>query len=418
MIYLKILRIFFKCVFILALLLDTAVFGAVIYLNGSISDNYKIKKGDGLTFNTAVPITAEYEGLKLSQTGKTEQIGEEFDVKLKAFGIIPFSTVNVEVVDELHVSVLGTPFGMKLYTDGVLVIDITTVETVSGSISPGEDAGVKKGDYILSADGKQVLTNEELSAAVAASGGNRIKLVIKRGGTQKTVYVTPALSKETNSYRIGLWVRDSSAGIGTLTFYSPATGIVCGLGHGVCDEDTGDLLELKNGEIVSAEIVSVEKGSSGSPGQLKGKFTYGTIGKIDCNSEKGVYSVLKGKLGFSRLTETALKQEVRDGDAQILCTVDGREPQLYSCRIKKRSSAYLSATQNMTVTVTDPELLKLTGGIVQGMSGSPILQNGKLIGAVTHVLIDDPTTGYAILAENMLKEAESTAGNAKVRKAS
>lgn len=418
MIYLKILRIFFKCVFILALLLDTAVFGAVIYLNGSISDNYKIKKGDGLTFNTAVPITAEYEGLKLSQTGKTEQIGEEFDVKLKAFGIIPFSTVNVEVVDELHVSVLGTPFGMKLYTDGVLVIDITTVETVSGSISPGEDAGVKKGDYILSADGRQVLTNEELSAAVAASGGNRIKLVIKRGGTQKTVYVTPALSKETNSYRIGLWVRDSSAGIGTLTFYSPATGIVCGLGHGVCDEDTGDLLELKNGEIVSAEIVSVEKGSSGSPGQLKGRFTYGTIGKIDCNSEKGVYSVLKGKLGFSRLTETALKQEVRDGDAQIFCTVDGREPQLYSCRIKKRSSAYLSATQNMTVTVTDPELLKLTGGIVQGMSGSPILQNGKLIGAVTHVLIDDPTTGYAIFAENMLKEAESTAGNAKVRKAS
>ncbi len=418
MIYLKILRIFFKCVFILALLLDTAVFGAVIYLNGSISDNYKIKKGDGLTFNTAVPITAEYEGLKLSQTGKTEQIGEEFDVKLKAFGIIPFSTVNVEVVDELHVSVLGTPFGMKLYTDGVLVIDITTVETVSGSISPGEDAGVKKGDYILSADGKQVLTNEELSAAVAASGGNRIKLVIKRGGTQKTVYVTPALSKETNSYRIGLWVRDSSAGIGTLTFYSPATGIVCGLGHGVCDEDTGDLLELKNGEIVSAEIVSVEKGSSGSPGQLKGRFTYSTIGKIDCNSEKGVYSVLKGKLGFSRLTETALKQEVRDGDAQIFCTVDGREPQLYSCRIKKRSSAYLSATQNMTVTVTDPELLKLTGGIVQGMSGSPILQNGKLIGAVTHVLIDDPTTGYAIFAENMLKEAESTAGNAKVRKAS
>jgi len=417
-IYLKILRIFFKCVFILALLLDTAVFGAVIYLNGSISDNYKIKKGDGLTFNTAVPITAEYEGLKLSQTGKTEQIGEEFDVKLKAFGIIPFSTVNVEVVDELHVSVLGTPFGMKLYTDGVLVIDITTVETVSGSISPGEDAGVKKGDYILSADGKQVLTNEELSAAVAASGGNRIKLVIKRGGTQKTVYVTPALSKETNSYRIGLWVRDSSAGIGTLTFYSPATGIVCGLGHGVCDEDTGDLLELKNGEIVSAEIVSVEKGSSGSPGQLKGRFTYSTIGKIDCNSEKGVYSVLKGKLGFSRLTETALKQEVRDGDAQIFCTVDGREPQLYSCRIKKRSSAYLSATQNMTVTVTDPELLKLTGGIVQGMSGSPILQNGKLIGAVTHVLIDDPTTGYAIFAENMLKEAESTAGNAKVRKAS
>jgi len=417
-IYLKILRIFFKCVFILALLLDTAVFGAVIYLNGSISDNYKIKKGDGLTFNTAVPITAEYEGLKLSQTGKTEQIGEEFDVKLKAFGIIPFSTVNVEVVDELHVSVLGTPFGMKLYTDGVLVIDITTVETVSGSISPGEDAGVKKGDYILSADGKQVLTNEELSAAVAASGGNRIKLVIKRGGTPKTVYVTPALSKETNSYRIGLWVRDSSAGIGTLTFYSPATGIVCGLGHGVCDEDTGDLLELKNGEIVSAEIVSVEKGSSGSPGQLKGRFTYGTIGKIDCNSEKGVYSVLKGKLGFSRLTETALKQEVRDGDAQIFCTVDGREPQLYSCRIKKRSSAYLSATQNMTVTVTDPELLNITGGIVQGMSGSPILQNGKLIGAVTHVLIDDPTTGYAIFAENMLKEAESTAGNAKVRKAS
>lgn len=339
----------------------------ITYLNITVSEDYKIKKGDRLTIDSAVPITAVYEGTKLSGSGKTDNIGEEIKVDLKAFGIIPFSTVSVEVVDELQVSVLGTPFGMKLYTEGVLVIDMTDVETDIGNTNPAKAAGIKKGDYIVSVDGRKISTNEELSAAVEASAGNEMKFEIKRGGKMKTICFCAALSKETNSYKIGLWVRDSSAGIGTLTFYSPATGVVCGLGHGVCDEDTEKLLELDSGELVTAEIISVEKGSSGSPGQLKGKFTYGTLGAIDLNSENGIYSLLKGKVNLSNLTEIALKQEVKDGEAQLLCTVNGNSPKLYSCTVKKRSSSYLSPTQNLIVTVTDSELLNLTGGIVQGM---------------------------------------------------
>ena len=396
-----------KCVFFIILTLDIVVFSMIAYLNITVSENYKIKRGDPLTFDTFVPITAVYEGTKPSGGEKSDSISDEFNVELKAFGMIPFSTVSVEVVDELNVAVLGTPFGMKLYTEGVLVIDMTDVKTENGNVNPAKDAGIEIGDYIVSVDGRKISTNEELSAAVEASAGNEMKFEIKRNGKTKIICFCAVLSKETNSYKIGLWVRDSSAGIGTLTFYSPATGIVCGLGHGVCDEDTEELLKLDSGELVTAEIISVEKGSSGSPGQLKGKFTYGTIGAIDLNSECGVFSLLKGKLNLSNLTEIALKQEVKDGDAQLLCTVNGETPKLFSCSIKKKNSAYLSPTKNLIVTVTDKELLNLTGGIVLGMSGSPILQNGKLVGAVTHVLIDDPTSGYGIFAENMLKTAQS-----------
>ncbi len=402
----KFARILTKSLFYIFLALDIVIFSMIAYLDTTVTDDYKIKKGDPLTFDTAVPITAVYEGTKLSASEKSDSIGEEFDVELKAFGIIPFSTVSVEVVDELQVSVLGTPFGMKLYTDGVLVIDMTDVETENGNVNPAKEAGIKKGDYIVSVDGREITTNEELGAAVEASAGNEMKFEIKRNGKTKIIRFCAALSKETNSYKIGLWVRDSSAGIGTLTFYSPATGVVCGLGHGVCDEDTEELLELDSGELVTAEIISVEKGSSGNPGQLKGKFTYSTIGAIDLNSECGIFSLLQGKLNLSNLTEIALKQEVKDGDAQLLCTVNGESPKLFSCSIKKKNAAYLSPTKNLIVTVTDKELLNLTGGIVQGMSGSPILQNGKLVGAVTHVLIDDPTSGYGIFAENMLKTAQ------------
>lgn len=412
------MRVLSKVTFFVLLGLDIFIFSAISYLDNSLSEKYKIKKGDVLSFDTPIPITAEYKCARLSESGVSREIGEEFNVGLKAFGIIPFSTVSVEVVDEMYVAVLGTPFGMKLYTDGVLVIDVTNVQTESGVVKPAETAGIKKGDYILSADGNEVHTNEELSAVVAASGGNKIKFVIKRAGKRKTVFCKPEKSSETGDYKIGLWVRDSSAGIGTLTFYSPMTGVVCGLGHGVCDEDTGELLSLDTGEIVKAEIISVEKGASGSPGQLKGKFTYTTLGSIDKNSENGVYSLLKGKISLSDLTEIALKNEVKDGAAQMLCTIDGGTPQLYDCKIKKRGSAYMASTQNLTVTVTDKELLEKTGGIVQGMSGSPIIQNGKIVGAITHVLVDDPTTGYAIFAENMLETAQSVASGNKLKDAS
>ena len=398
-----------KSAFFLFLIADILVFSALFYLNTTVEHQYKVKAGQLPTFDTAIPVTAVYEGAKQAQSGTQHKIGDSFEVRLKAFGIIPFSTASVEVVDEMYVAVLGTPFGMKLYTEGVLVIDMSDVATKNGNQNPAEKAGIEIGDYIVSVDGEKIDTNEKLMAAVENSAGREMTFEISRDGKHKTLRLTAALSKETGTYKIGLWVRDSSAGIGTLTCFSPATGVVCGLGHGVCDEDTGELLEINSGEIVAADIVSVSKGSIGSPGELKGRFSGQTLGRIDLNADSGVYSILTGSLNLSRMAEVALKQEIKDGEAQILCTVEGDTPRLYDCRVKKRGSAGRSASQNLLVTVTDKELLKITGGIVQGMSGSPILQNGKLIGAVTHVLVDDPTSGFGIYAENMLSTAKSVA---------
>lgn len=414
----KSVRIIIKTVFFVFLTACIGLFSMIFYLAGLVNSEYKIKKGDELNIGTSVPMTVEYNGTKLSNAISNDSVGDTFDVDLKMFGVIPFSTVNVEVVDEMYVAVLGNPFGMKLYTEGVLVIDMTDVDSENGNVNPAKEAGIKKGDYIVSANGTMIYTNEDLASVVESSGGEKIDFVVQRGNKKRKFSFSAVKSKETGDYRIGLWIRDSTAGIGTLTFYSPATGIICGLGHGICDDETGTLFSLNSGQMVSAQIVSVAKGSAGSPGELKGRFTYDTIADISLNCENGVYGKLKGRIDVSNLTEIALKQEVKDGEAQILCTVDGEKPKLYSCTVKKRSSAYLSDTQNLTVTVTDEELIKKTGGIVQGLSGSPIIQNGKLIGAVTHVLIDDPTAGYGIFAENMLKEAQYAAEENKLKEAS
>ena len=403
----KVARFFVKSLFFISLIMIFAVFGSIIYLENNVSKEFKIKKGDTLNINSPIPVTTEFEGSELSGMTTIANIGDEFDVELKVFGVIPFSTVSVEVVDELHVAVLGVPFGMKIYTEGVLVINITDVVTASGKQQPAAKAGIKSGDYIITANGKEISSNEDLAEVVESSNGEKIDFLIKRDGKNMKISFPAVKCTETGYYKIGIWIRDSSAGIGTLTFYSPATNILCGLGHGICDEDTGSVLNLNSGQIVSAEILSVEKGAIGSPGQQNGKFTNKTIGDICLNCTGGVYSVPTAKVDTSNLTEIALKQEIKNGKAQIYCTVNGDTPKLYDCEITIRSSAYLSKTQNMIVTVTDPELLEITGGIVQGMSGSPIIQNGKLIGALTHVLVDDPQKGYGIFAENMLSNAQT-----------
>ncbi len=403
----KLARIIIKSFFALFFILSIVIFAGVIYLQTLLADEYKIKKGDDLTIKSPVPIVASFNGAALSDAASRKSVGDSFSVDLKAFGIIPISKIDVEVVDELYVAVLGTPFGMKIYTNGVMVTSLSDVQTEKGVVRPAKKAGIKLGDYIISINGQAVSTNEDVSSIVEASNGKKLKFEIMRNNTKIYISFCAVKSKETGSYKIGLWVKDSSAGIGTLTFYSPATDIVCGLGHGICEEETGELMMVKRGSIVNANIISAEKGTVGAPGKLYGRMGYSTIGEIENNCQMGVYSRLTGKLYFSKLTEIALKQEVKNGKAQILCTVNGNGPQLYDCIIEVRSSAYHSKVQNLLITVTDDDLLEVTGGIVQGMSGSPIIQNGKLIGAVTHVLIDDPTKGYGIFAENMLETAQS-----------
>lgn len=398
-----------KSAFWVFLIFSVVIFSGIIYLDTTIDDEYNIENGEDLNINSVVPITAEIPGERFSRANGSYAVGEEFNVNLKAFGIFPVSSAKVKVIDKLRVAVLGMPFGMKIYTKGVLISDITDVETVNGRVNPAKKAGLKVGDYILSVNGKKVYTNEDLGYIVENSGGQRLRFEVMRGGNKIYFNFSAVCAKDSNQYKVGIWVKDSSAGIGTLTFYSPSTNIICGLGHGVCDDQSKSLLKIEKGEIVTAQIISVKKGELGSAGKLEGRFKYKSLGNITLNCEKGIYSNFSGDLKFTNLTEIALKQNVKEGDAEILCTIDGETPKYYSCKVQIRNSNFNSSTQNMLISVTDSELLAKTGGIVQGMSGSPILQNGKLIGAVTHVLLEDSTKGYAIFAENMLETAQSIA---------
>ena len=403
------IRFALRTLFFSALLICITIFTAVFILNKTVSREYKINRGDSFKIDSTIPVTADIKGATADRSD-FYKVGDVFDVDLKIFGVIPFTKASVTVVDDAYVSVLGTPFGMKVYTDGVLVISTGDVKTSSGTINPSNLAGIKVGDYIRQVNGIDITCNEDLTALVAESAGRPMQVKIMRNGNEKTLSVTPVRSLDEGIYRIGIWVRDSSAGVGTLTFYSPSNNIICGLGHGICDSDTGDLLVPEHGELVGADIISVKKGTSGEPGELKGRFTLDKISDISLNAENGVYGKPYKDFRISDLTQISLKQDVKNGEAQILCTVSGGTPKLYSCTVQKRVSFLNSATQNMVITVTDKELIDITGGIIQGMSGSPILQDGKLIGAVTHVFVDDPTKGYAVYAENMLETAQKLSG--------
>lgn len=409
----KSIRIATRTLFCLFSVLSVLVFSAIIYIDAKLSDSYKISQGESLEIDSSLPISISY--LTATDSG-VEQGGvkNSFDAKIKVFGIIPARNITVNVIDNYYVSVLGTPFGIKIYTDGVLVIGFSEVDTSRGKVNPAKSAGIKEGDFIVSLDGVKVYTNEEVMNIIKNSMGEYISAKIVRNGVKMTIRFKAGLSSD-GVYRAGMWVRDSSAGIGTLTFYSPSVNVVSGLGHGINDSDTDTLLTLNRGEFVTARIVSVIKGKSGSAGELVGHFSGKTISTFETNCEQGVYGISKCDIDTTNLMRVAMKQEVKNGPAYILTTIDGVTPHYYSCNIKVKG---MGETQNILVEITDEKLLSATGGIVQGMSGSPVVQNGKLVGAVTHVLVDDPTKGYGIFAENMLETAQKVAEEQEMKDAS
>lgn len=329
----------------------------------------------------------------------------EYLTSVKLFNVFPIKSAKVKVSRRKYVVPGGDAFGIRLYTKGVMVIRIDSVTTVSGNVSPGRAAGLKEGDMIISVDGVEVYRNRELSAIFASSGGKKLKLKIERDSKGREIEFSPALCSEDSTYKGGLWIRDSTAGIGTITWYDRTNGIFAGLGHAVCDADTGEIMPLSGGDAVKAKIKGCYKGKSGSAGELCGVFSSGTVGSLYINGETGVYGIMDSFDKNENVVPVALRQEVKTGAAQIICTVDDGGAAYYNIEIEKIFDGN-DTQRNLVLKVTDPDLLEKTGGIVQGMSGSPIIQNGMLVGAVTHVFVDDPSEGYGIFAQNMTETAQ------------
>ena len=358
-----------------------------------------------------VMTVSEYDKISTSKNyvcvnKQTEKLNNEYETSVKLFNIFPIKNAKVTVTQRKYVVPGGNVFGIRLYTKGVMVIRIDEVTTPSGNKSPGKAAGLKEGDMIISVDGVQINRNKELSAIIAGSNGKPLKMQIERNGENKELIFTPVLADD-SMYKGGLWIRDSTAGIGTITWYDRNSGLFAGLGHAVCDVDTGEIMPLSGGDVVNATVSGCYKGKKGSAGELCGIFSSGSIGELYINGNTGIYGYLTEFNRNAEALPVALKQEVKEGAARIICTVNDKGPAYYDIEITRVYSSSQRNQRNLTVRITDKKLLEITGGIVQGMSGSPIIQNGMLVGAVTHVFLDDATEGYGIFAENMIETAES-----------
>ena len=384
------------------------VFIFALYIGTLLPDTFLVTAGGdiaiaGMPFVRAAAAASTGEVAGLSG-------GSSYNADLTIAGIVPVKTVRAQVVERRVVQVCGTPFGIKMFANGAMVVGFSDIYTSTGYQNPAKTAGLRMGDVITSIAGRDTKTNEDVAAALQGLAGAPAEVVYVRDGVEKSVLLTAVKDSTTDSWRTGMWVRDSSAGIGTLTFVDNTTGTFAGLGHSIHDVDTGTTISLLKGEIVPVENTGAVAGSACSPGELKGRFlTSVPTGTITVNGETGVYGSVKSYMKGIE-AEAALAQEVKTGDAEIITTIEGQEPKRYTAVIEKIALSSDNPNRNMVVRVTDPRLLTATGGIVQGMSGSPIIQNGKLVGAVTHVLVNDPTRGYGIFAENMLETAEAAAG--------
>ncbi len=385
----------------------TAFFGECILVSKDFPKIYNVADYSDISLSSYVP-------MKINATEKVLPANEICNKncpiilqgRLTLLDIFPVKTVEMHLVDEKKVTPCGTPFGIKLFTSGPMVINISEVRTEIGASSPAQEAGIKKSDTITYLNGNPITTNEALAEAVEKSEGKTMKVTIMRNNSSLDFNVTPVKSIDDKKYKIGMWVRDSSGGIGTITFYDSKNGTFSGLGHGICDVDTGEILPLEHGEIMDASINGITRGIQGKPGELKGSFVgEKPIGELSANLQTGIYGKIKNISTDIPPKKIAMKQQVKTGPAKILTTISGKKPKYYDINIESINYNENNPTKNILISITDNELLEKSGGIVQGMSGSPIIQNGMLIGAVTHVFINDPKKGYAIFSETMLTKS-------------
>lgn len=330
--------------------------------------------------------------------------------EIKFLGMIPLKSVEVEKIKDLELYPGGVPIGVRVSSEGVLVVGYSDIEINNEKEeSPGKVGGLEIGDVILKINGIEMHNSRDLVKAIKQSEKDSIKVDILRHGENITKIVT--LKKENNKdYKIGLWIRDSTAGVGTMTFYDDISKKFGALGHPITDSDTNEPFLIKDGDVIESSIISIRKGEKGSPGELKGIFINESnpTGEIDKNTQSGIFGQLNSnilqKSDIKRL-KVGFRDEIVPGKAKIITTIDESGPQEYEIEIEKLLNQNVASSKSMVIKVTDPRLLEKTGGIVQGMSGSPIIQNNKIVGAVTHVLINKPDTGYGIYIEWMLQDA-------------
>ncbi len=385
------------------LLLSSAVLGAyhfiipreVSYFSGEDIPTYLFADAE---IKESIPCVSE----------ETAFAAASYEAEYKLFGVIPLKKVNLTAYRDIKLYPGGMPFGVKFFTKGVLVVGFCDVDTEGGLVNPAYDAGIRLKDVITHVGDKEIAGASELTELVENSGGAPMEVRYTRGEGEFTATITPIKSKTDGKYKTGIWVRDSGAGIGTVSFIDPKSNYFAGLGHGICDTETGKLLPIERGTVVDVTVSGIQKGVSGTPGEIKGFFSSGKTGTLLGNNECGVYGFFADtpKNIPTEPLPIALKSDLREGEAYIYCTLDNNTIEKFTISISDINKS-AEGGKCFTVKVTDPALLEKTGGIVQGMSGSPIIQNGHIVGAVTHVLVGDPTRGYGIFIENMLKSGEA-----------
>lgn len=375
------------------------------YCKSQLPNTIHIKKGEkiSLCYNIPASATINNQKIKLNRTFIFQKCSSgQYEMKTSLFGAIPLKKIKVKVVDGQKVIPSGQVVGIYVETNGLLVIDTDGFTGENGVDHAPSKNKLYRGDYIKKIDGADVLSKKQFIEKINQSNGNSVTLTVSRRSKVLKIKIKPEFSKTDHMYKIGAWIRDNTQGIGTMTYIKKDS--FGGLGHGIYDMDTGKLLKIKGGFLLTPQIYSIKKGKSGTPGEIVGSIEYkeeNIIGSIKKNTEKGIYGTVSDT--ESKAYEIGYRQDVKKGKAYILSNLTGSMKK-YEIRISKAVPSDTDVLKSMEIEVTDKRLLNLTNGIIQGMSGSPIIQDGKLIGAVTHVFVDDPTKGYAILMETMIYE--------------